>query len=197
MSVKEEKEYWDNAAQDPDVNKKYICDIDLEKCLTAITSDLKTGKILEIGCGVGRLTSWLATSSKFGGSYIHGIDISEKMVRLAKENTPWKTYTTYSVNDGRTIPYSDGFFDSVYSMLVFQHIPNDAKENYIKEAARVLSQGGVLRIQFVKNCEDGPVSYSATADQIATMCEYAGFTIDKIEDGLLHPQWVWITATKT
>lgn len=197
MSVADEKQYWDTAAKDKDVDIKYICDIDTQLCLDAIVPSLKMGNILEIGCGVGRLLTQLETQDSLYPSKFYGIDISSKMLSIAKKRSKDTNRVFYKKNDGRTIPFESNSFDSVYSMLVFQHIPNDAKESYIKEASRVLVQGGIFRFQFIEDAELGLVSYGISRDEILTMCEYAGFAIDQVNTEVIHPQWTFITGIKT
>ena len=101
----QEKTYWNECAKDPDVDIKYISDVSTEDCLDAI--GVLDGFVLEIGCGVGRLMHSACT----------GIDISEDMLKIARKRKP---DCTFIKNDGRTIPFEDSFFDSVYCVLVFQ-----------------------------------------------------------------------------
>ncbi|HLK63112.1 MAG TPA: methyltransferase domain-containing protein [Bryobacteraceae bacterium] len=100
---------------------------------------------LEIGCGPGRLMRPLAPY--FGK--IHGVDVSEEMVRLANQNlksTPNAYAHETSGTDLSLFPTEK--FDFVYSYAVFQHIPSrDVVFEYLREARRVLRTGGILRCQ--------------------------------------------------
>ena len=100
---------------------------------------------LEIGCGPGRLM--LPMARHF--TEIHGVDVSDEMVRLAGEhlrNTPNAHAHLSSGSDLAEFP--DDKFDFVYSFAVFQHIPSrEVVFNYLREARRVLKPGGVLRCQ--------------------------------------------------
>jgi len=124
-----ERTYWDNAALDPEVIKKYISTTDIDKCLSVIVPHLKKGNILELGCGVGRLIN----NIKLDGCHLIGIDISRKLLDIAAK----EGRAELLLCDGRTIPVEDKSIDSVYSMLVFQHLPGDAVEKYINEAGRI------------------------------------------------------------
>src|SRR4051812_15667156 len=105
----------------------------------------RLGKALEIGCGPGRLMrpmSW-----NFGE--IHGVDVSDEMIRLAQEKLD-KVPNAFPIhNDGTGLGcYKEDFFDFVYSYAVFQHIPSrEVVFNYLTEARRVLKQDGILRCQ--------------------------------------------------
>ena len=179
--VDEERNYWDSAATDPEVDIKYICDMPTDKCLQAI-GELE-GNVLEIGCGVGRLLKpgyW-------------GIDISQNMLDIAKKRI--KT-ATLLLNDGRTIPLPDESIDSVYCMLVFQHLKPKAVKGYIKEVGRVLARNGKFRFQFVYGTERNPYSNKYTFKEFTDWLNEAGLTVTAYDKHLVHEEWNWITACK-
>src|SRR5881227_2023381 len=73
---------------------------------------------LEIGCGPGRLLRPL--SRHFGE--IHGVDVSDQMIALAKErlrDTP-NAFPHHSSGSDLSL-FPDEKFDFVYSYAVFQH----------------------------------------------------------------------------
>ena len=102
-------------------------------------------RALEIGCGPGRLMQPL--SRHF--AEIHGIDISDEMVRLARERLKGVPNARVQHAPGSDLSmFEDGCFDFVYSYAVFQHIPSrEVVFGYLREARRVLKNGGVLRCQ--------------------------------------------------
>src|SRR6476620_5972972 len=107
--------------------------------------DRRSRLALEIGCGPGRLMrpmSW-----NFGE--IHGVDVSDEMIRLAQAklvNVP--NAFPRATNGVDLACYADGYFDFVYSYAVFQHIPSrDVVFSYLAEAWRVLKEGGILLCQ--------------------------------------------------
>lgn len=109
----------------------------------------KTCRVVEIGCGVGRMTRWFAEEFL----EVYGIDISEKMIeeaRLRLHNYPHAVLKTGSGLDLGSLP--DSFFDLAFSYIVFQHIPARAViQSYIREAARVLKPGGAFKFQLNGN----------------------------------------------
>src|SRR5947207_398183 len=107
--------------------------------------DRRARRALEIGCGPGRLMrpmSW-----NFGE--IHGVDVSDEMIRLAEEKLSNVPNAFPVLNDGTGLGcYPDESFDFVYSYAVFQHIPSRAVVfNYLTEALRGLEHDGILRFQ--------------------------------------------------
>jgi len=73
-----ERNYWDVAAQDPEVDTKFICDVPTEDCIGELIQTfppIMTGKrVAEIGCGVGRLIIPLANT--YPDTEFFGTDIS-------------------------------------------------------------------------------------------------------------------------
>ncbi len=102
-------------------------------------------RALEIGCGPGRLMAPMC--ARF--AELHGVDISEEMIRLARERLRDTPNAHPQVNSGADLgAFGDGSFDFVYSYAVFQHIPErEVVFSYLREARRVLKAGGLLRCQ--------------------------------------------------
>lgn len=179
--VDEEKQYWDMAALDSLVDEKHISSLPTEDCMTAVGN--WAGEVLEIGCGVGRLMqpNWC------------GVDISENMLEIAQKRHP---ECHFYLNDGRTLPFDDGVFHVVYSVLVFQHLDEEGIKSYIKEAYRVLDILGIFRFQFIEGNEHEPFSQHYSLDSLLKWLEDVGFTVKTVDKGLVHYQWVWVTAQK-
>jgi SAM-dependent methyltransferase len=102
-------------------------------------------KALEVGCGPGRLMRPM--SRNFGE--IHGVDVSDEMVRLAEEKFRGASRMQLHVTNGVDLaPLTADYFDFVYSYAVFQHIPSrEVVLNYLAEIRRVLKNDGVARLQ--------------------------------------------------
>ena len=119
----------------------------LESELRRLTQDTSRGaRALEIGCGPGRLMKPL--SRHF--SEIHGVDVSDEMIRLARERLRDIPHAHLQATNGATLAQFAGeSFDFVYSYAVFQHIPSrDVVLDYMNEIRRVLKPGGIFRGQF-------------------------------------------------
>jgi SAM-dependent methyltransferase len=103
-------------------------------------------RALEIGCGPGRLM--LPLSAHF--TEIHGVDVSERMVRLAQRNLAGIAHAHVHATSGTDLGrFEDQSFDFVYSYAVFQHIPSrEIVLQYLLETRRILVNGGVARLQF-------------------------------------------------
>jgi ubiquinone/menaquinone biosynthesis C-methylase UbiE len=105
---------------------------------------LPRGRVLDFGCGIGRLTQALAEEFEF----CYGVDISPSMIEMAQLFNRFGKRCTYILN-----PYSDlhifegNFFDFVYTYIVLQHMPPELMKQYIREFVRVLKPNGVLMFQ--------------------------------------------------
>src|SRR4051794_32710519 len=101
--------------------------------------------VVEIGCGLGRLTRVLAERA----AHVHALDVSPEMVRRARELSPALDNVTWLVGNGADLtPVADASADAVVSHVVFQHIPDPAVTlGYVREMGRVLRPGGWAAFQ--------------------------------------------------
>ncbi len=108
--------------------------------------DPKQMRVLEIGCGAGRVTRALA---KLFGE-VHGVDVSGEMVALAREALKGFPNAFVYQNNGMDLSVLPPglVFDFAFSSIVFQHIPSRAIiENYVREVHRVLRPGALFKFQ--------------------------------------------------
>ena len=121
--------------------EKEISDVFQE--LESLGLKVKFGKCLDFGCGVGRLTQVLAKS--FNESI--GLDISEKMIELAR-NYNSRDNCKFFVNEDENLSlFSDGYFDFIYSSITFQHIYPTYALAYLRACLKKLTIGGVMVFQ--------------------------------------------------
>jgi len=101
--------------------------------------------VVEIGCGVGRLTRAIAPEV----GRVIALDISEKMIAIAcQANLP---NADLRVADGFTLSgISDGSVDLALGYCVFQHLPSHAAlKSYLAEMRRVIKSGGMIAFTLV------------------------------------------------
>jgi SAM-dependent methyltransferase len=110
------------------------------------TDNPRARRALEIGCGPGRLIRPM--SRHFGE--IHGVDVSDEMIGLARIRLKDIPHAHVHATDGSSLnQFADRSFDYVYSYAVFQHIPSrDVVLEYCREAHRVMKPGAIMRAQF-------------------------------------------------
>lgn len=103
--------------------------------------------VLEIGCGIGRMSCALA--KRFGS--VFGTDISAEMLAGASRTKAVVGITNahFALGSGKDLAqYRDEAFDFVFSYIVFQHITElQVILSYVSEIARVLKPGGFFLFQ--------------------------------------------------
>ncbi|MGA2216206.1 MAG: methyltransferase domain-containing protein [Bryobacteraceae bacterium] len=157
------------------------------------TANRRTYRALEIGCGPGRLVKPL--SRHFGE--IHGVDVADEMIRLARERLANIPHAHFHTTDGASLPqFADESFDFIYSYAVFQHIPSrDVVLEYMREIRRLLKPGGVFHGQFNGVAPPGaPDTWSGvsfSADDIHAFTRENGLELLNLEGE--HTQYLWTT----
>jgi ubiquinone/menaquinone biosynthesis C-methylase UbiE len=100
--------------------------------------DLTGRKVVEVGCGTGRNTAWLAEHA----AEIVALDFSDEMLARARDrvNDPRVRFVQHDAC--AKWPLADSSADVVVAMLILEHIEN--LETFFAEAARVLRHRGQL-----------------------------------------------------
>jgi SAM-dependent methyltransferase len=155
----------------------------------------KEMRVLEIGCGAGRVTRALA--NLFGEVY--AVDISAEMVARAREALKDKPNAHIYQNSGadlKVIPVGD--FDFAFSTIVFQHIPSrEIIENYVREVHRLLRPGALFKFQVQgdptvqSSPDDTWVGVSFTDEEAVAMAERCGFEARYRHGAGQQYFWLW------
>jgi SAM-dependent methyltransferase len=109
-----------------------------------------SGRVLELGCGGGRVTGYLAEIA----TRAHGIDVSPEMVEYCRRTYP---KATFSEGDLRDVPgMGPGSFDAVVAPNGILDVLGDAERRQVLGGIRqVLSHRGLL-IMSSHNLANGP-----------------------------------------
>jgi len=135
-------------------------------------------KILDLGCGNGRLYELF---EEMPVDY-YGIDISEKLIEIAKSRYP---NTKFQVADALNLPFPDNFFNKIFSIAVFHHIPSEKfRLQFLKEAKRVLKPEGLL-ILTVWNIYQRKTAWK----QIVKNVFLSTFALSKLDFGDVFIPW--------
>ncbi len=103
--------------------------------------DFNGRRVIEVGCGTGRNTEWLA-GSEAGSSNIVALDFSEEMLMRARERVrdPRVRFIQHDVLARWPLP--DAAADVVIAILILEYVEH--LETIFAEAARTLSAHGEL-----------------------------------------------------
>jgi len=111
--------------------------------------DPRQMRVLEIGCGAGRVTR--ALGRIFGE--VHAVDVSGEMVARARMAVADMPHVHIYQNNGfdlTVVPPLE--FDFAYSFIVFQHVPSrEIIGNYVREVGRLLRPGALFKFQVQGN----------------------------------------------
>ncbi len=132
--------YWE-----PDTKSQAESLINMNR-QTALRVDPKPGqRVLDAGCGVGGSSMWLARN--YGVDTV-GITVSDKELDRARRYTRKRGLEgqcTYDKQDYINTNFPDNSFDIVWAQESFCHSTH--KDQFVKEACRVLKPGGRLVIE--------------------------------------------------
>ena len=158
----------------------------------------KQMRVLEIGCGAGRMTRALARV--FGE--VHGVDVSGKMIAQARQLLSGCENVHLYQNNGTDLSVlSDIRFDFAFSFIVFQHVPDKAIiENYVHEVYRRLRPGGLFKFQVqgsssaASEQDDTWFGVQIAGYEALAMAESSGF--DLIRHQGVEEQYFWLWYLK-
>ena len=94
-----------------------------------------SGRVLEVGCGLGHLLGWLATDY-----HVVGADINAWALSQARINVPQGNFCLLTAED--LSAFTNNSFHLIISKHVLEHLSDPV--NSIAEMSRVLAPGGVL-----------------------------------------------------
>src|SRR5689334_16562668 len=169
--------------------------------------DPKAMRVLEIGCGAGRVTRALAA---FFGQ-IYAVDISREMIRRARRALQHSPNARVFRNNGKDLSvlrehWWNRFgigrppqFDFAFSCIVFQHIPSrEIIENYVREVNRRLRPGGLFKFQVQgyerveAPLEESWIGVPFTEDEAREMAERSGFHMRHHHGSGTQDFWLWL-----
>lgn len=119
---------------------------DLDTLLDAVGASVSADdSIVDIGCGVGRLTRPLAARA----AEVWAVDVSAEMLERARHYNGELANVHWTLGDGESLTgIGDASVDGCVSHVVFQHIPSGAVVlEYVREIGRVLKPGGWAAFQ--------------------------------------------------
>lgn len=101
----------------------------------------KTDRVLELGCGVGRIGHLLAPQV----AHWEGADISANMLKVARERLAAHANVGFTELVRTSLaPLPDASFDKAYCVAVFIHMDKEDFYLYLEELARVVKPGGLI-----------------------------------------------------
>ena len=134
MNIDNQKEYWNEVAE----IKTFTHPIDLEIMNTFLN---KQSKIIDFGCGYGRIVKQL---TEFGFENVSGFDTSKELIArgIAENNL-----SIFHIESPTELKLEDNSIDCIILFAVLTCIPsNDGQNSLIKLLCSKLKKGGILYI---------------------------------------------------
>lgn len=102
----------------------------------------KHQRVLDLGCGNGRLRKFLPTDIIPNGFY-HGFDLSKNMLAIAKQNFPNDHF--FNGSFAKELPFGADNFDLIVSIAAFHHLLTKKEQKQcVSELNRVTKKGGMV-----------------------------------------------------
>ncbi|EUJ19984.1 SAM-dependent methyltransferase [Listeria aquatica FSL S10-1188] len=103
-----------------------------------------SSKILEIGCGIGSESTFLAVR----GMNVTAMDISESAIQTATKIADlYGVKVHWKVGNILTVDLLENHYDVITDQGCFHHLSNDEREIYVKQVNKALKPGGMLLIR--------------------------------------------------
>lgn len=114
---------------------------DIEKAFELLGKN--TGKVVELGCGNGRDAEEIL---KHTNDFV-GQDISEEMIKLAKENNPGANFELGTIEEFEIPEHTD----LIFAFASLLHLSKDEVRETLKKAHDKLNDGGIFYISVKKD----------------------------------------------
>lgn len=136
--------------------------------------------VLEIGCGIGRMTRALSVRSRA----VIALDVSDEMLARARHLNPSLGNVRWMRGDGRTLAgVDDASVDACVSTVTLQHIPDPSITlGYVRELGRVLRPDGWAALEV----SNDPEIHAPTAGVLWRAKARVGLA----PKGQHHPAWI-------
>ena len=147
----EESFSWDNSYKSGDYRKHWHYSNPSQELATFLASiELRKGKALDIGCGAGVETMYLAEN----GFQTYGLDISGKAIKIAKALAEKrKLRSDFRVGTVLNMPYPNASFDLLNDRGCLHNLNLDDWSRYAAETAKVARPGAYFLLRGASNKE--------------------------------------------
>lgn len=142
------RDLWNSVARDWQIQVGSTGDLNRilnsDPVLWSFAGDVAGRNVLDAGCGTGYLSQQL----KDHGAHVVGVDLSERMLDIARKECPGIDFRLDSCSDLRTL--EDAQFDLVIANYVLMDTPD--LHAAIQSFYRVLKPGGAAVLVFLHPC---------------------------------------------
>lgn len=148
--MNQRNEAWEKEYRKPTfLTKKDTPQKDILKTLSLLKKErnfsLENRKVLDLGCGVGRNSNYLASL----GNSVWGIDISKTAIVGARKNALEKKLTTiFKEGDiGSPLPFQSNFFDLILDITSSNSLNEKGRGILLEEISRIILPSGYVIVK--------------------------------------------------
>ena len=150
--------------------------VDLQSLKSSLPLKFTKSKLLEIGCGTGFWTYYLANQAEA----IYATDINETVLEIARSKFPNNSPVTFAQSDMYELKGVNGGFDAGFAGFVWSHVPISRLRAFLKHFHSFLDKGS--KIVFIDNqYVEGSNTPIYNEDE-----EGNTFQMRKLDDGTEH-----------
>ncbi len=161
--------------------------------LARIIRGAEKPQVLEIGCGLGRMTEFFPQHF----NQTAATDISDVMLASAKKRLLDLPQIEFNLTDGKNLAAADNAFHLVFSYQTLQHLPTkEILAEKLKEIYRTLKPGGIAKLHL--RTGRGPYKWnwaygvSTTPAEMRNLSEKTGFKFLNYQSEDAKSFWVWL-----
>jgi len=141
-------------------------------------------RILDIGCGNGRLAVKLERYIKPPGEY-YGIDIAETLIEEAKGKIIASNFK-FAIIDSPALPFQNDYFDFIVLFSVFTHLYHEDIIQLLREIRRVLRDSGICISSIIadpdiKECEGNIAEMRHNVDFLKEIIGQQGLIVKSVQ----------------
>jgi 2-polyprenyl-3-methyl-5-hydroxy-6-metoxy-1,4-benzoquinol methylase len=141
QSIKEEQYNTWHQSLDETKDRFQLLDEPWYRTVMRLVDDLNGKRVLEIGCGRGDFSIWMA--ERFPNAIITGTDFSPSAVEIAKKKAPASLPNlSFQVENAEQLNLNSNSFDYIISCETMEHVFHPQK--MANEMQRVLKPGGMF-----------------------------------------------------
>ena len=143
-------------------------------------------RILDFGCGSARVLRHFAPL--FEGREFHGTDVARSVIDWDRANIPGMTF--HHNAEDPPLGFADGYFDYIWSISVFSHLPEPMAVRWLSHLRQILRPGGIALItihgmfRFNEDIARGCIRPEATREM-----DSRGFTYVQAFTDRMLPDW--------
>lgn len=113
-------------------------DVRIPKEIKKLSHQLLQGNVLDLGCGIGRFTQFMANHNHFAT----GVDFSSVAIEKAtKRASKYSKRATFHVKDVTDLGFPENTFDASFDVGCFHCLDSDKQLLYVSSLAAVLKNG--------------------------------------------------------